>query len=111
MDEYTLVGHNWLYTDAHIENIPFCHRRYSQYPSCHAQNILQNPAGTHLHHRLMKIGYSQKTTFALLWFLAFLGVIIGTTLNAGSDFVSICVFLIALVFLPTLLTLKEKFHH
>ena len=58
----------------------------------------------------MKIGYSQTTTFSLLWLLACLGVIIGATLNFFSDIISMFIFSIVLVFLPILLTLKEKNH-
>ena len=73
------------------------------------QSIFQ-PGSDHLHHRLMKIGYSQTTTFSLLWLLACLGVVIGATLNFFSDIVSMSIFFIVLIFLPILLTFKEKNH-
>lgn len=71
------------------------------------QNIFE-PGLDHLHHRLINIGYSRKQTFLLLLFLAALGVFSGVLLNFANDIMSVCVFLIVLIFLPMLLTLKEN---
>ena len=71
------------------------------------QSIFQ-PSSDHLHHRLVKIGFSPNNTFLILCCLAFLGVIIGAVLNAGSDLLSVCIFFLALVFFPLSLSTKEK---
>ena len=70
------------------------------------QSIFE-PGLDHLHHRLINVGYSRKQTLALLLFLAVLGVVSGVLLNFANDIMSVCVFLIVLILLPKLLTLKE----
>ena len=71
------------------------------------QSIFQ-PGLDHLHHRLIKLGYSPLQTFLCLLLLASLSALIGTILNSASDIVSISAFLITVIFLPKMLALKEK---
>ena len=49
----------------------------------------------------------ENEALALLLFLAALGVVSGVLLNFANDIMSVCVFLIVLILLPKLLTLKE----
>lgn len=71
------------------------------------QSILQ-PGLDHLHHRLVKIGYSQTTALTILFLVAVFGVLVGSALNAFSDIASILIFLIVVALLPALLKFKEK---
>ena len=74
------------------------------------QSIFQ--AGSdHLHHRLMRAGYSQTSTFLLLGAVATIGVFVGIALNSANDATSLVMFLAAVVVLPMLLTAEEKRHH
>ena len=66
------------------------------------------PGSDHFHHRLIKIGFSQKAALAILLLASCVGASIGIALNAMNDVVSITLFLIVLVLLPSVLSFEEK---
>ena len=91
----------WLLLVPVMDTIHVIARRASN-----GQSIFQ-PGVDHLHHRLLKAGYSRKMTFLYLCFVAVLGAILGGILENSSDFMSVCIFVIVLIFLPKFLYLEK----
>ena len=71
------------------------------------QSIFQ-PGSDHLHHRLLKIGYSRHHTFMILTTAAVVFAFVGLLFSRSSDIVSAFLFLVCAAILPVFLAREER---